>query len=250
MTANAQLLIDIQDLWKIYPGPEGEVSALAGVRLQVQRGSYIAIMGPSGSGKSTLLSILGCLDSPSRGSYRIDGRSVEKLTDDALAEVRNAKLGFVFQAFHLLSNQTALGNVMLPLVYSRRFSRGGKRRAEEALRIVGLTDRMHHYPKQMSGGQKQRVAIARALVTDPVVLLADEPTGALDSKSTSDVLDLFSSLHSMGRTIVVVTHEPEVAARAQRLVMIRDGAIVADGTPKAVLKRHASALGFLAGGEA
>lgn len=242
-------LINIRDVWKVYPGPEGEVAALAGVDFRVQAGSYVAIMGPSGSGKSTLLSILGCLDSPSRGSYALDGRAVEGLTDDELATVRNSKLGFVFQAFHLLSNQTALGNVTLPLVYSRRFARDGGARATHALKTVGLGDRMNHYPKQMSGGQKQRVAIARALVTNPVVLMADEPTGALDSKSTREILALFGDLHRSGRTIVVVTHEPEVAARAQRLVMIRDGKIVADGTPRAVLRQHADILGLSDGGK-
>ncbi len=239
------VIIELRDLERTYPGPAGDVVALDRVSLAVERGTYLAIMGPSGSGKSTLLAILGCLDSPTRGSYRLDGRAVESLSGDELALVRNHKLGFVFQAFHLLSNQTALANVMLPLVYGRR-AKNGQGRAEEVLRLVGLAERMHHLPPHMSGGQKQRVAIARALVTDPVVLLADEPTGALDSKSTGEILDLFSALHRMGRTLVVVTHEPEVAARAQRLVMIRDGRIVADGTPKSVLARHAGVLGTLA----
>ncbi|MBI3180150.1 MAG: ABC transporter ATP-binding protein, partial [Deltaproteobacteria bacterium] len=169
------VIIELRDLVKSYPGPAGEVVALDRVSLEVHRGTYLAIMGPSGSGKSTLLAILGCLDTPTRGSYRLDGRAVESLSDDELAVVRNRKLGFVFQAFHLLANQTALANVMLPLVYGRR-TNDGRRRAEEVLRVVGLSDRMHHLPPHMSGGQKQRVAVARALVTDPVVLLADEPT--------------------------------------------------------------------------
>ncbi len=249
MADTDKTLIDIRDVWKVYPGPEGEVAALAGVALQVQRGSYVAIMGPSGSGKSTLLSILGCLDSPTRGSYTLDGRAVERLSDDELAAVRNEKLGFVFQTFHLLTNQTALGNVSLPLVYSRQFARDGGARATQALQTVGLGDRIKHYPRQLSGGQKQRVAIARALVTNPAVLLADEPTGALDSKSTRGILDLFGKLHRSGRTVVVVTHDPEVASRAQRLVMIRDGKIVADGTPRAVLRRHADALGLGGGSD-
>jgi putative ABC transport system ATP-binding protein len=242
--AQRKVLITIEDLWRVYPGPEGEVNALAGVTLDVQEGSYVAIMGPSGSGKSTLLGILGCLDSPSRGRYLLDGEPVEKLSDDRLAEVRNSKLGFVFQAFHLLPSQTALGNVMMPLVYSRRFLRNHEERATHALEVVGLGERLRHFPKQMSGGQKQRVAVARAIVADPVVLLADEPTGALDSRSANEILSLFAKLHRMGRTIVVVTHEPEVAVRAERLLMIRDGKIVADGKPRAVLSRYAHVLGF------
>jgi putative ABC transport system ATP-binding protein len=230
----------------VFAGPEGDVTALAGVNLTVERGSYVAIMGPSGSGKSTLLNILGCLDTPSRGSYLLDGEPVEKLSDDALARVRNEKLGFVFQAFHLLPSQTAIANVKLPLVYSRRFPNRHDERAAAALALVDLKDRMLHYPRQLSGGQKQRVALARALVADPVVLLADEPTGALDSKSTRGVLELFNKLHRMGRTIIVVTHAPDVAVCAQRLVMIRDGRVVADGRPRPVLQRHANILGIAA----
>ena len=241
-------LIKIHDLWKVYPGPDGEVAALGGIRLEVHAGSYVAIMGPSGSGKSTLLGILGCLDPPSRGSYLLDGTPVEQLTDDGMAVIRNSKIGFVFQAFHLLANQTALQNVCLPLLYSRRFSITDVKRAEQALRLVGLEDRMHHYPNMLSGGQKQRVAIARAIVTEPLLLLADEPTGALDSKSSREVLDLFKKLHRSGRTIVVVTHEPEVAVQSQRLLMIRDGKLVADGPPRSVLTAYASIIGTASAG--
>ncbi len=244
MAKKNEVIIKLRGVWKRYPSPEGEVAALGGVDLEVRKGAYVAIMGPSGSGKSTLLAILGCLDSPTDGAYLLDGRPVESLSDDELAEVRNAKLGFIFQAFHLLANQTALGNVELPLIYSHRHADSHRRRATHVLEMVGLKDRSQYLPKQMSGGQKQRVAIARALVNDPVVMLADEPTGALDSRNTTDILDLFARLHGMGRTIVVVTHEPEVAMRAQRLVMIRDGKIVADGLPKVVLARNSNILGF------
>lgn len=243
-------IISLREIWKRYPGPagEGEIAALAGVSFDIDRGSYVAIMGPSGSGKSTLLSILGCLDVPTSGRYLLDRRPVEQLSDDELASVRNDKLGFVFQAFHLLSNSTALRNVELPLVYSRRFTNHHAERAADALKIVGLADRISHYPKQLSGGQKQRVAIARAIVTDPVCILADEPTGALDSKSGGEILRLFKRLHSMGRTVVVVTHEPEVAIQAQRLLMIRDGRVLADGSPRAILARYSSTLGFAPNG--
>ncbi len=241
-----ETIISLRDIWKRYPGPagEGEVAALAGVSFDIDRGSSVAIMGPSGSGKSTLLAILGCLDVPTSGRYELDRRPVEQLTDDELARVRNDKLGFVFQAFHLLANSTALRNVELPLVYSRRFTDRHSERAAAALKVVGLADRISHYPKQLSGGQKQRVAIARAIVTDPVCILADEPTGALDSKSGGEILNFFSRLHRMGRTVVVVTHEPEVAVQAQRLIMIRDGRVLADGPPRAVLARHSATLGF------
>ena len=204
------------------------VHALRGVSLVVERGDYVAIMGPSGSGKSTLLNILGCLDSPSRGRYLIDGDDVGDLDDDELADVRNTKIGFVFQNFNLIPRTTALANVELPMVYAgvRRAER--RRRAKAALTAVGMGARLDHCPNELSGGQQQRVAVARALVMAPSIILADEPTGNLDSESTADVLDIFDRLHAAGRTIVVITHDDEVAERARRVVVIRDGRVVED----------------------
>jgi putative ABC transport system ATP-binding protein len=219
-------VIDARDLRKVYAMEGGlEVHALRGLDLQVGHGEYLAIMGPSGSGKSTLLQILGCLDSPTGGSYRLAGQEVASMDEDALAEVRNRRIGFVFQAFNLLPRSSALRNVALPLMY--RGVRAGERseRAAAALARVGLGDRLEHRPNELSGGQRQRVAIARALVTEPDILLADEPTGNLDSRTGKEILELFDALHREGRTVLTVTHEAEVAGRTERIVHIRDGRV-------------------------
>lgn len=216
-------VIALKNIIKVYGTGEGEVRALDGVSLTIQKGEYVALMGPSGSGKSTLMHILGCLDLPSGGEYWLSDQNVSGLTEDQLAEVRNRRIGFVFQAFNLLARTSALTNVELPLAYRGTSRAERTRRAKEALERVGLGGRLHHKPSELSGGQKQRVAIARALVQNPDVLLADEPTGNLDSKSTHDILALFDELHREGRTIVLVTHEDEVGARAGRIIRLRDG---------------------------
>ena len=205
-----------------------EVRALRGVDLTVMRGEYVAIMGPSGSGKSTLMNLLGCLDTPTEGSYRLAGQEVSGLSDTETAFIRNQRIGFVFQTFHLLPRYTALDNVALPLRYAGVTAAERHDRARRALERVDLADRLDHRPNQLSGGQRQRVAIARALVNDPDLLLADEPTGNLDSKVGAEILALFDELHASGRTVVMVTHEPEVAARAERLIKVVDGSIVID----------------------
>lgn len=223
-------MITIRDLHKIYRVGVEEIHALRGVSLDIPRNQMVAIMGASGSGKSTLMNILGCLDRPTKGGYSLDGREVSGLNATELALVRNEMIGFVFQSFELLSRQSALKNVELPLVYSNRAltSKARTALAEEALARVGLADRMDHRPNQLSGGQKQRVAIARALLNTPSVLLADEPTGNLDSQTTEDVLRLFRSLHAEGQTIIVVTHENDVAAYCQRVIRLRDGQVIVD----------------------
>jgi putative ABC transport system ATP-binding protein len=221
-------LIEIVDLWKTYVMGANEVHALRGVDLEVRDGEYVAIMGPSGSGKSTLMNLLGCLDTPTRGRYVLNGREVEKLEQDELARIRNQEIGFVFQTFNLLARATALQNVELPLVYAGIRPAERRSRAEEALRQVDLLNRASHRPNELSGGQRQRVAIARALVTRPAILLADEPTGNLDSVTSREIMLLFEMLHELGNTILVVTHEHDIAAHARRIVSIRDGRIASD----------------------
>ncbi len=217
-------MIEIDNITKVYQMGETEVRALDGVSLKIEDGEWVAITGPSGSGKSTLMAILGCLDSPTSGSYKLDGTDVAKMRDDQLASVRNKKVGFVFQQFNLLARTSALENVALPLLYST--GNHQRDRATAALEAVGLGDRMHHRPNELSGGQQQRVAIARALVTEPSILLADEPTGNLDSKTGKEIMALFSELHrTRGITVIFVTHDPAIAANAQRVIQIRDGQI-------------------------
>ena len=222
-------MIDIDAVTKVYQLGDTEVRALDGVDLHIAKGEMTAIMGPSGSGKSTLLAILGCLDVPSSGTYQLDGINVEKMTDDQLAAVRRQKIGFVFQQFNLLSRATALENVMLPLTYAGVGARDRRRRATEALERVGLGDRLNHRPKELSGGQQQRVAIARALANEPAIILADEPTGALDSKTGSEIIALFQELHSkFGQTVIYVTHDPFIARHTDRIIRVSDGRITGD----------------------
>ena len=223
----AAAVAELVDVDKIYGSGETAVHALDQLSLTVQRGEYVAVMGASGSGKSTAMNILGCLDRPSAGSYRLNGTPVETLDDDQLADLRNRELGFVFQQFHLLPQLTALENVMLPMVYAGVPAAERRQRAETALGRVGLSQRLHNKPNQLSGGQQQRVAIARAIINQPALLLADEPTGALDSRTTEEVLAIFDELHRSGMTVVMVTHEDDVAARAERVVHFRDGRVLA-----------------------
>ena len=227
--AGALPCVELHDLRREYTLGQETVHALAGVDLSIARGEHVAIVGPSGSGKSTMLQILGCLDSPTGGSYRLDGQEVGSLSESALAEVRNERIGFVFQQFHLLPRASARRNVELPLVYAGRPADERRERADAALAAVGLAEHGDRRPDQLSGGQRQRVAIARALVTDPALLLADEPTGNLDSKTGAEILDLFDGLRSPERTLVLVTHSPELARRAKRVVALRDGLLAYDG---------------------
>lgn len=222
----SNLVAKLSNVSKLYGEGSLEVKALDNLNLEVHQGDYLAVMGASGSGKSTAMNIIGCLDRPTFGKYELNGNSVENLTDDALADLRNQELGFVFQQFHLLQDATALENVMLPLLYACIPLSERKELAEAALKRVGLTDRMNNRPNQLSGGQQQRVAIARAIINKPSLLLADEPTGALDSKTTEDVLNLFDDLHTQGITLVLVTHEDEVAVRAKRRALFKDGRII------------------------
>jgi putative ABC transport system ATP-binding protein len=224
----SDLVIQVEDLTREYDMGAERVMALRGLSLAIRRNEYVAIMGPSGSGKSTFMNLLGCLDTPSAGSYWLNGQEVSRMSDDALARVRNREIGFVFQTFNLLPRATALHNVELPLVYAGISAAERRRRAATALERVGLADRMTHRPNELSGGQRQRVAIARALVNTPSLLLADEPTGNLDSSTSEDIMAVFGELHRQGQTIVVVTHEPSIAAFAERVVVLRDGRLDSD----------------------
>ena len=246
LPAQRGLVIDLRHVSKVYGMGDIEVHALRGVSLAVERGDYVAIMGASGSGKSTLMNIVGCLDFPTSGSYRLDAIDVAELNDLELADRRNRGIGFVFQSFNLIARTTALANVELPLLYGGLKKGERRRRALAALTALGLADRVGHHPNELSGGQQQRVAIARAIVTNPAIILADEPTGALDSASTMEVLSIFDHLNVTGRTVIVITHEAEVAARAKRVVRLRDGSIVEDerqapphGPPPSLLGRVA-----------
>jgi putative ABC transport system ATP-binding protein len=221
-------VIRIRDLSREYRMGEERIHALRGVSLDIRRNEYVAIMGPSGSGKSTMMNILGCLDTPTGGEYWLNGHEVSRLSDDDLARVRNREIGFVFQTFNLLPRATALHNVELPLVYAGVGARERRRRAAAALARVGLGERMEHRPPELSGGQRQRVAIARALVNQPSILLADEPTGNLDSVTSEDIMRVFGDLHASGQTVIMVTHEPDIAAHAERVVVLRDGQVESD----------------------
>ena len=223
-----QTVIDIQGITKTYVNGKLSVPVLHGIDLQVNKGEFVSIMGPSGSGKSTFMNILGCLDRPTTGSYRLNGDEVATLSDDELAFVRNKQIGFVFQSFNLLTKLTAVENVALPMIYAGMDKKTRNERAAALLASVGLGDRMDHLPSELSGGQRQRVAIARALANNPAIIMADEPTGNLDSKSTIDVMNIFRELYDEGRTIILVTHEPEIATYASRNVVLRDGLIVED----------------------
>jgi putative ABC transport system ATP-binding protein len=225
---NPDVLIQTEDLWKTYEMGSTEVHALQGVSFSIHRNDYVAIMGPSGSGKSTLMNLIGCLDTPTKGRYWLNGKLVSDMDDDELAHIRNKEIGFVFQTFNLLARATALHNVELPLIYSGIGSKERTERAMKALGMVELSDRMHHKPNELSGGQRQRVAIARALVNQPSLILADEPTGNLDSQTGVEIMKLFDKLHSEGNTIILVTHERDIADYAHRIISIRDGKIALD----------------------
>jgi putative ABC transport system ATP-binding protein len=227
-------LIDIRDVRKIYVMGTTEVHALAGVDLAVRPGEYLAIMGPSGSGKSTLMNMIGCLDTPTSGSYKLRGTEIRDRDDDELARIRNQEIGFIFQTFNLLPRADALHNVELPLIYAGKPAKERRARAVEVLDLVGLSDRIHHRPNELSGGQRQRVAIARALVNSPSIVLADEPTGNLDTKTGQEIMGLLDEIHRKGNTVIVVTHEEDIAAHARRVVRLRDGLIESD------LAHHAS----------
>jgi putative ABC transport system ATP-binding protein len=222
------VVIRTYDLWKTYIMGDQEIHAVSGVDIEIIRGEYVAIMGPSGSGKSTLMNLIGCLDTPTKGLYYLNGRLASDMEDDELARIRNKEIGFVFQTFNLLARASALQNVELPLIYAGISAAERSNRAREALRAVDLEQRMHHKPNELSGGQRQRVAIARALVNRPSILLADEPTGALDTHTGDEIMALFERLHEQGNTIVLVTHEPDIARHAHRIIHIRDGKVERD----------------------
>jgi len=230
-------VIQINDIKKFYHVGTEVVKALQGVSVAINKGEYVAIMGPSGSGKSTLMNIIGALDTPTGGQYVLNGTDVSRLTDDSLAEIRNKEIGFVFQTFNLLPRYTALENAMLPLIYAGISKNERLKKGEAVMENVGLTDRMHHRPNEMSGGQRQRVAVARALINNPSIILADEPTGNLDSKTSVDIMRLFDEIHSKGNTIIVVTHEEDIAQHAHRIIRLRDGLVESD-----VLNENVSVL--------
>jgi putative ABC transport system ATP-binding protein len=221
-------VIQIQDLTKTYIMGQTEVRALAGIDLNINTNEYVALMGPSGSGKSTLMNLLGCLDTPTDGHYELDGKDVSKMEDNELAQIRNEKIGFVFQTFNLLPRQTTLENVALPLVYAGVSRSVREARAREVLESVGLGDRTDHRPNELSGGQRQRVAIVRALVNNPAIILADEPTGNLDTKTSIEIMEIFEEIHNNGNTVILVTHEPDIAEHAHRIVRLRDGIVESD----------------------
>jgi len=226
--ANGEILIEIEDLWKTYQMGAEEIHALRGVSFRIPRRSYVAIMGPSGSGKSTMMNLIGCLDTPSKGKYLLNSRLVSEMDDDELAHIRNKEIGFVFQTFNLLPRASALHNVELPLIYNGTPSHERKERAMQALQSVELGERLYHRPNELSGGQRQRVAIARALVNNPSIILADEPTGNLDSATSSEIMALFDNLYERGNTIILVTHEHDIASHAHRVIRLLDGQIASD----------------------
>ncbi|MGG5575977.1 ABC transporter ATP-binding protein [Myroides sp. C15-4] len=223
-----ELIIDIQEIKRDFKMGSETVKVLKGVDLQIEKGDYVALMGPSGSGKSTLMNILGCLDTPTSGYYSLNGKDVSRLDDDQLAEIRNKDIGFVFQTFNLMPRTTALDNVALPMIYAGKSKEERNQRASSVLNMVGLGDRMDHHPNQLSGGQRQRVAVARALVNNPSIILADEPTGNLDTKTSIEIMALFDEIHSKGNTVILVTHEEDIAEHAHRIIRLRDGVIESD----------------------
>ena len=223
-----ELIIDIKAIKRDFKMGSETVKVLKGVDLQIEKGDYVALMGPSGSGKSTLMNILGCLDTPTSGYYSLNGKDVSRLDDDQLAEIRNKDIGFVFQTFNLMPRTTALDNVALPMIYAGRSKEDRNQRASDVLHMVGLGDRMDHHPNQLSGGQRQRVAVARALVNNPSIILADEPTGNLDTKTSIEIMGLFDEIHSKGNTVILVTHEEDIAEHAHRIIRLRDGVIESD----------------------
>ena len=228
----AQPIIEIKDIKRNFALGSETVYVLKGINLTINKGEYVALMGPSGSGKSTLMNLLGCLDTPTSGSYILNGKDVSKMTDNELAEIRNKEIGFVFQTFNLMPRTTALDNVALPLVYAGKNKKDRTKRAAEVLGLVGLGDRMDHRPNQLSGGQRQRVAVGRALVNHPSIILADEPTGNLDSKTSVEIMNLFNEIHEQGNTVILVTHEEDIARFAHRIIRLKDGEIESDEVTK------------------